>query len=86
MSSKRNKKISAKNQKQQEKVACSKINEMASHCFDKLIGHITSKPVENGHLPLIKMPLFVTWYKYDEITKKYELRGCIGTFEKDDPL
>ena len=58
---------------------------MAEYCFDTLVSELTSKTVgKSENLPDTKMPLFVTWYK--KVKGQYDLRGCIGTFSKDEPL
>ena len=52
------------------------------HCFGILIAKLTNKqlPEWPKHLPNVSVPLFVTW----TLTANHELRGCIGTFTKQE--
>ena len=53
------------------------------YCFDTIISTLTSKEIPSCFpqpLSSKKFPLFVTWTK----GKNKDLRGCIGTFMKDD--
>jgi AMME syndrome candidate gene 1 protein len=56
--------------------------EHCKHCYDVLIATLKKEnpPVWPSHLPSIPIPLFVTW----KVTKNQALRGCIGTFSKQE--
>lgn len=56
--------------------------EHCKHCFDILIATLKKEdlPEWPSNLPSIPIPLFVTW----KFTKNQNLRGCIGTFAKQE--
>jgi AMMECR1 domain-containing protein len=58
------------------------VKEHCKLCFDTLIAKLSNKqlPEWPEHLPKVSVPLFVTW----KITANHELRGCIGTFSKQE--
>ena len=56
--------------------------EHCKYCFDILIATLNkqSPPEWPSHLLSIPIPLFVTW----KVGKDLDLRGCIGTFSKQE--
>ena len=54
--------------------------EMCSLCFRVLEEKLINKKFSPVNLSS-SFPLFVTWSKWNNFDKIYELRGCIGTFE-----
>mmetsp|Transcript_18123 Transcript_18123/g.25152 ORF Transcript_18123/g.25152 Transcript_18123/m.25152 type:complete len:206 (-) Transcript_18123:92-709(-) len=54
-----------------------------AYCFDVLINSFDSKHIiPQPDLPKSDFPLFVTWKIYNNRKKYWNLRGCIGTFQK----
>jgi AMME syndrome candidate gene 1 protein len=56
--------------------------EHCKYCFDVLIAALKQEetPAWPSHLPSTPVPIFVTW----KIGQNHDLRGCIGTFSKQE--
>ena len=56
--------------------------EHCKYCFEVLLSKLThqSAPEWPEELPNVTVPLFVTW----TYTANHQLRGCIGTFSKQE--
>ena len=52
------------------------------YCFDVLLATLNKQPLPEWptHLPSLPIPLFVTWMTGKDLS----LRGCIGTFSKQE--